>query len=140
MLAASSTIKGTLPFVTPAAVEDHPRHRHLEPHGEGDAADSGLHPNQWETTPVSDEPHGVVVVDAHAHLFTHSFFQALARQAGKLLPLGDELQAIHERTGVEIAEEPLEPLAARWVQEMDRNRVQRMVLMSSIAAPCANNR
>ena len=81
---------------------------------------------------MSDEPHGVVV-DAHAHLFTHSFFQALARQAGKLLPPGDELQAIHERTGVEIAAEPLKPLAARWVQEMDRNRIQRMVLMSSIA-------
>ncbi len=80
---------------------------------------------------MSDESHGVVV-DAHAHLFTHSFFQALARQAGELLPPGDELQAIHERTGVEIATEPLEPLAARWVQEMDRNRIQRMVLMSSI--------
>ncbi len=80
---------------------------------------------------MSDETHGIVV-DAHAHLFTHSFFQALARQAAKLLPPGGELQAIHERTGVEVAAESLEPLAARWVEEMDRNRIQRMVLMSSI--------
>ena len=80
---------------------------------------------------MSDDPHRAIV-DAHAHLFTHSFFQALARQAGELIPAADKLQAIHERTGIDIPDERLERLAARWVQEMDRHHVQRMVLMSSI--------
>lgn len=72
------------------------------------------------------------LVDAHAHLFTHAFFQAIVAQAGPRLPPGRELQALQERTGIELPGEALEPLARRWVGEMDRHGVQRMVLMASI--------
>ena len=83
------------------------------------------------TTRPTEESHGAVL-DAHAHLFSRPFFECLARQAGDLLPKGEELNAIHERTGVEIPGDSIEELAERWVQEMDRHQIERMVLMASI--------
>ena len=78
-------------------------------------------------TPFGDVP----VFDAHAHFFSHRFFQGLVepikgRFAGK-----DPYAAMGEELKLELPEADPAKLAARWVAEMDLKGVQRMVLMAS---------
>ncbi len=73
----------------------------------------------------------IAVLDAHAHFFSHRFFQGLlepikARFAGK-----DPYAAMGEELKLELPEADPAKLAARWVAEMDLKGVQRMVLMAS---------
>ena len=66
----------------------------------------------------------IAVHDAHAHLFSYSFFEALARQKGT-----DDVPAMVESLGWEV---PPDNLARRWVTELDRHGVSTSVLMSSV--------
>jgi hypothetical protein len=83
---------------------------------------------------MPDEPR-IAIVDAHAHLFSLPLFEAVAAQ----LPgdPADPLEVIRARTGIEIpADTP--SLADRWVREMDRHHVDRMVLIASVPGDEAN--
>lgn len=78
-------------------------------------------------TPFGD----VSVFDAHGHFFSYRFYQGLVepikgRYAGK-----DPSAAVAEELGLELPEQDPAKLAARWVAEMDRHGVARMVLMAS---------
>ena len=69
----------------------------------------------------------IPVRDAHAHLFSHSFFGALANQKG-----GTDVGALTQSLGWETPPVDNAELAARWVEELDRNGVAESVLMASV--------
>ncbi len=69
----------------------------------------------------------VEVLDAHAHLFSHSFFAALARQKGTT-----DIDAMVASLGWEAPPHDNAALASRWVGELDRHGVARSVLMASL--------
>ena len=65
------------------------------------------------------------VVDAHAHFFSHKLFTTLAG--------GEEnLAVLREKLPFEFPPEDPTGLAARWVEELDRNEIARTVLIASV--------
>lgn len=69
----------------------------------------------------------IAVRDAHAHLFSHSFFKALAGQKGS----GD-VAGMVEALGWQAPPEDNAALARRWVAELDSQGVAGSVLMASL--------
>lgn len=69
----------------------------------------------------------IEIQDAHAHLFSRSFFAALARQKGAE-DIGEMVAAL----GWEVPPANNADLAARWVRELDRHGVARTALIASI--------
>lgn len=69
----------------------------------------------------------IAVHDAHAHLFSHSFFKALAGQKGS----GD-VAGMVEALGWQPPPEDNAALARRWVAELDSQGVAGSVLMASL--------
>lgn len=69
----------------------------------------------------------IEIQDAHAHLFSRSFFAALARQKGEA-DIGEMVAAL----GWEVPPANNAELAARWVRELDRHGVARTALIASI--------
>ena len=67
------------------------------------------------------------VQDAHAHLFSRSFFEALGRQKGTT-----DIDAMVASLGWEPPPVSNEELAAIWVRELDRHGVSKSVLMASV--------
>jgi uncharacterized protein len=72
------------------------------------------------------------VTDAHTHFFSHRFFQAFARLAQQNLPAEALLTAMAQRLGVEIPPEDAVSLGQRWVGEMDKYGIERLVMFTSI--------
>jgi predicted TIM-barrel fold metal-dependent hydrolase len=70
----------------------------------------------------------IEVVDSHAHLFSHSFFQALATQKGRT----DDVDAVIRELGWERPPKENRLLARRWAEELDSHGVCRSVLMASL--------
>jgi len=73
----------------------------------------------------------VPVFDAHAHFFSYRFFQGLLEPIKARYGSGDAYGAMGKELGLELPEADPTKLAARWVAEMDRHGVDRMVLMAS---------
>lgn len=73
----------------------------------------------------------IAVCDAHAHFFSRSFFEALAKQKSAL---GAEttVESMVEGLGWDLPSENNAELAARWVEELDRHNVDRIALMASL--------
>ena len=67
------------------------------------------------------------VEDAHAHLFSRTFFGALARQKGT-----DDIDGVVDGLGWTRPPARNEDLAAVWARELDRHGVSRSVLISSV--------
>jgi len=73
-----------------------------------------------------------MIVDAHTHLFSHSFYQMLFKQKHAREGTDAELRDMLTPLGLELpTADPVEH-AARWVREMDANGVDRMVLFTSL--------
>ena len=73
----------------------------------------------------------IAVCDAHAHLFSRSFFGTLAAQ--KKDPKAEHSdEAIVKQLGWELPPADNTALAARWVDELDRHGVERICLMASL--------
>ena len=72
------------------------------------------------------------VIDAHTHFFSHQFFQTFARLAKDTLPAEDPLRTMAQRLGVEIPVAETTTLARRWVDEMDKYGIDRMVMFTSV--------
>jgi uncharacterized protein len=72
------------------------------------------------------------VIDAHTHFFSHGFFQAFARLAKDRLPTEAPLPAMAQRLGIEIP--PADPslLAERWIGEMEKYGLERLVMFTSV--------
>jgi predicted TIM-barrel fold metal-dependent hydrolase len=72
------------------------------------------------------------VIDAHTHFFSHRFFQTFARLAQHNLSAEAPLAAAAQRLGVEIPPEDPAILAQRWVHEMDKYGLERLVMFTSV--------
>jgi len=72
------------------------------------------------------------VIDAHTHFFSHGFFQAFAKLAADHLPAEAPLPAMAQRLGVEIPPEDPSILATRWVDEMEKYHLERLVMFTSV--------
>ena len=72
------------------------------------------------------------VIDAHTHFFSHRFFQTFARLAQQNLPAEAPLTAMAQRLGVEIPPEDAVQLGQRWVGEMDKYGIERLVMFTSV--------
>jgi uncharacterized protein len=72
------------------------------------------------------------LIDAHTHFFSYQFFQTFARLAGQNLPAEAPLTAVAQRLGVEIPPENAILLGQRWVGEMDKYGLERLVMFTSV--------
>jgi uncharacterized protein len=72
------------------------------------------------------------VIDAHTHFFSHGFFQTFAKIAKDHLPADAPLSAMAQRLGVEIPPEDPRILAERWIGEMEKYRIERLVMFTSV--------
>ena len=70
------------------------------------------------------------VCDAHAHLFPLSFYAGLAKQAG--ITAADPAAEVARRLGWDLPPADPRELARRWVAEMDRHGVDRMVMIHTL--------
>lgn len=69
----------------------------------------------------------IEVEDAHAHLFSRTFFEVLARQKGT-----DDVDGMVDGLGWTRPPARNEDLASIWARELDRHGVSRSVLISSV--------
>jgi len=72
------------------------------------------------------------LIDAHTHFFSHQFFQTFARLAQHNLPAEAPLTAVAQRLGVEVPPEDPTLLAQRWVTEMEKYGIDRLVMFTSV--------
>lgn len=70
---------------------------------------------------------GIAVHDAHAHLFSYSFFEALGLQKGTA-----DIAGMVDSLGWEAPPEDNAELARRWITELDSHGVDSAVLMASV--------
>jgi predicted TIM-barrel fold metal-dependent hydrolase len=78
------------------------------------------------------------VLDAHTHFFGHGFYTALAKQAGLTTPDGEAAEAVAQRLGWDPAPPDPADTGRRWVGEMDRHGVERMVSMHTLPGDADN--
>jgi uncharacterized protein len=89
-------------------------------------------PNTEELV-MMDTPWGdLQVIDAHTHFFSHGFFQTFARLAKDNLPADAPLVAMAQRLGIEIPPEDPRMLAERWIGEMEKHHIERLVMFTSV--------
>lgn len=79
-------------------------------------------------TPFGEIP----VIDAHAHFFSHRFFATLAKELPDSPAEADRTATLRTRLPWEFPESDPVRLADRWVAEMDRHGISRMVLIASV--------
>jgi uncharacterized protein len=72
------------------------------------------------------------LIDAHTHFFSHQFFQTFARLARHNLPAEAPLTAVAQRLGVEVPPEDPTHLAQRWIDEMNKYGIDRLVMFTSV--------
>jgi len=72
------------------------------------------------------------VVDAHAHFFSHPFFMQFVEALRQDLGRDDPYRALGERLGWELPSPDHVALGKRWIQEMDKHGLERMVLIASL--------
>ncbi|MCX7761882.1 MAG: amidohydrolase [Candidatus Kryptonium sp.] len=70
--------------------------------------------------------------DAHVHFFSFNFFKTLIKIKGGEARLNDEFAILKERYGIETP--PVSPvqLARRWIEEMGKYGISKIVLFASI--------
>jgi len=72
------------------------------------------------------------VLDAHAHFFSQPFYMQFVRVLQEGLPADDPYTGLARRLGWELPTADHVGLGRRWVAEMDRHGVERMVLIASL--------
>ena len=73
----------------------------------------------------------VPVIDAHFHLFSRPYYEAVAAQASGTDAVGERLSRLATRGGIEIPGADLAAHVARWLAEFDRHGVEKAVCFSS---------
>ncbi len=73
----------------------------------------------------------IAVHDAHVHLFSHRFFEALRSQRVAFAP-DESTESMVEGLGWEPPPDDASELADRWVKELDRHGVDRSTLIASV--------
>jgi hypothetical protein len=72
------------------------------------------------------------VMDAHAHFFSYPFFLQFVDALRQQLPGDDPYGGLARRLGWELPAPDPVALGRRWVQEMDKHGLDRMVLIASM--------
>jgi predicted TIM-barrel fold metal-dependent hydrolase len=72
------------------------------------------------------------VLDTHAHFFSKPFFMQFVQALPDARPSDDPYAVLAKRLGWELPTSDHAALGARWVAEMDRHSVDRMVLIASL--------
>ena len=72
------------------------------------------------------------VIDAHAHFFSQPFFHQFVEALGKELTGDDPYQALARRLGWELPTRDHVALGRRWIEEMDKHGLDRIVLIASV--------
>jgi uncharacterized protein len=72
------------------------------------------------------------VMDAHAHFFSYPFFLQFVEALRQQLPGDDPYGGLARRLGWELPTADAVALGSRWVQEMDKHGLERMVLIASM--------
>lgn len=72
------------------------------------------------------------IFDAHLHFYSHQYFRYLIRQKPNRLDINTELRNLATRGHIEIpGDDPLQ-LAKRWVDMLDKWKLERAILIASI--------
>ncbi|MEE9224984.1 MAG: amidohydrolase family protein [Bacteroidota bacterium] len=72
------------------------------------------------------------VFDAHTHFFSFNFYRLLIEQKEERESLETELERIQEKTKIEIPPGEPKKLADRWITEMDKYEIHRIVAFASL--------
>jgi predicted TIM-barrel fold metal-dependent hydrolase len=72
------------------------------------------------------------VIDAHAHFFSQPFFMQFVEALKKELPSDDPYRGLADRLGWELPTSDHVALGKRWIEEMDKHGLDRMVLIASL--------
>ncbi|GJM20895.1 MAG: hypothetical protein DHS20C15_08100 [Planctomycetota bacterium] len=74
----------------------------------------------------------MTIQDAHTHFFSRPFFEALAGQSPLPGSVDERLDAVASKAGLSLPDADVEAHTARWLAEMDRHDVTRMVSFASL--------
>jgi uncharacterized protein len=72
------------------------------------------------------------ILDFHVHFFSRAFFEALAAQSPLPGTVAERLAAVAAKAKIEIPSADLAAHTARWLEELDKNDVERMACFSSL--------
>jgi predicted TIM-barrel fold metal-dependent hydrolase len=72
------------------------------------------------------------IFDAHTHFYSNSFFRFLVRQKPNRADINTELKNIAAKGHIEIPGEDPVQLAKRWVEIIDKWKIERMTLIGSM--------
>lgn len=72
------------------------------------------------------------IFDSHVHFYSHSYFRFLVRQKTNRLDISAELKNLATKGRIEIPGEDPVLLANRWIEIIDKWKIERLLLFSSI--------
>ena len=72
------------------------------------------------------------IFDAHVHFYSNSYFRFLVRQKTNRLDINTELKNLATKGRIEIPGEDPVLLAKRWVEVIDKWKIERLLVFSSI--------
>ena len=72
------------------------------------------------------------IFDAHVHFYSNAYFRFLVRQKTNRLDINAELKNLATKGRIEIPGEDPVILAKRWIEIIDKWKIERMILFSSI--------
>ncbi|TSA20829.1 hypothetical protein D4R75_07055 [bacterium] len=72
------------------------------------------------------------ILDAHVHFYSNAYFRFLVRQKTNRLDINAELKNLATKGRIEIPGEDPVILAKRWIEIIDKWKIERMILFSSI--------
>ncbi|MDP2883518.1 MAG: amidohydrolase family protein [Ignavibacteria bacterium] len=72
------------------------------------------------------------IFDAHVHFYSNAYFRFLVRQKTNRLDINAELKNLATKGRIEIPGEDPVILAKRWIEIIDKWKIERMMLFSSI--------
>ena len=72
------------------------------------------------------------IFDAHVHFYSNAFFKFLVKQKPNRADINTELRNIASKGHIEIPGEDPEQLAKRWIDIIDKWKLERLMLFSSI--------
>lgn len=72
------------------------------------------------------------IFDCHVHFYSNSYFRFLVRQKTNRLDINTELKNLATKGRIEIPGEDPALLAKRWIEVIDKWKIERMMLFSSI--------
>ncbi len=70
--------------------------------------------------------------DSHLHFFSHDFFAAMIRQKDPAANLEEELTKLAAAANLELPSRKVSAHLKRWLDELDRHRVDRAVIFASL--------